>query len=115
MPGLRRDRFAAAIAVCPGGLMDLFVFRTADGYDVAIPEDDIAAVWQAKTPGHCLIERVEDRPDIEVVCDFDKLVLDRFDHVDARPSTRKAKRPAVELDARRKRAPRTKPKEVEKC
>ena len=44
--------------------MDLFIFRTADGYNVAIPEDDIATIWQAKTPGHTLIERLADQPDI---------------------------------------------------
>ena len=89
--------------------MDLFIFRTAGGYDVAIPEEDIATIWQAETPGHVLIERVADRLDIEVVCDFDKLVKE-FDRMDLRPRARKTKSRAVACDA-----PRTKPKEVEQC
>ena len=92
--------------------MELFVFKTAGGYDVAVPEDDIATIWQAETPGHLLIERVADRPDIEVVCEFDKLVIERFDHVDARPRARKTKGKPIVLNDSRKRAPRPKPKEV---
>ncbi len=75
--------------------MDLFIFTTADGYDIAIPEDDIATIWVAKTPGHILIERITDHPDVEVVYDFDKFIEDYSDHVDLRLRTRKAKkRPA---------------------
>ncbi len=76
--------------------MDLFIFTTADGHEVAIPEDDIATIWSAKTPGHTLIERITDHPDIEVVYDFDKFIEDFSDHVDLRSRTRKAKkRPAL--------------------
>ena len=69
--------------------MDLFVFTTAEGYDIAIPEDDIATIWAAKTPGHILIERITDRPDLEVVYDFNKFITDYADHIDLRSRARK--------------------------
>ncbi len=72
--------------------MDLFVFTTAEGHDIAIPEDDIATIWAAKTPGHILIEQITDNPIIEVVYDFDKFIEDYSDHVDLRPRARKAKK-----------------------
>jgi len=72
--------------------MDLFVFNTPDGYSIAIPEDDISTIWAAKTPGHILIERITDHPDVEVVYDFDRFIKDYSDHVDLRPKTRKSKK-----------------------
>ena len=80
--------------------MDLFVFTTADGYDIAIPEDDIATIWAAKTPGNILIERITDNPAVEVVYDFDTFIADYSDHIDLRPRARKSKskkRPASTL------------------
>ncbi len=73
--------------------MDLFVFTTADGFDLAIPEDDIAMIWAAKdTPGNILIERITDNPAIEVVYDFDTFIKDFSEHVDLRPRAQKAKK-----------------------
>ena len=69
--------------------MDLFIFTTAEGHDIAIPEDDIATIWAAKTSGHILIERITDNPAIEVVYDFDKFIEDYSDHVDLRSRARK--------------------------
>ncbi len=76
--------------------MDLFIFTTADGHDIAIPEDDIATIWAAKTPGHILIERITDNPAIEVVYDFDTFIEDFSDHVDLRPRGQKSKKRPVQ-------------------
>ncbi len=71
--------------------MDLFIFRAANGFDVAISEEGIVAIWQAKdTPGNCIIELAEDRK-IEIVYEFDKLVADHFDRADLRPLPDKGK------------------------
>ncbi len=92
--------------------MDLFIFTTADGHDVAIPEDDIATIWSAKTPGHTLIERVSDTPDIEVEYEFNALITDFFDHVDLRPRARKPKKRPV---PKAKYDPMANLVELEKC
>lgn len=64
--------------------MSMFIFRTPEGHDVAIHEEDIVMIWAAKIPGNTLIELIEDRPDIEVVCDFNTLLSECYDRLDLR-------------------------------
>lgn len=72
--------------------MDVLIFTTVDGYDVAIPDDDISTIWSAKTPGRTLIERISDTPDIEVEYEFNELIIGYFGHIDLRPQIRKSKK-----------------------
>lgn len=69
----------------------LWVFRAAEGYDIAIAESEIIAIWQAKTPGHTLIER-SDGDMVEVVYAFAEIIND-FDHRDTRKKA--GKKPAL--------------------
>ena len=64
--------------------MDVIVFTTVDGHEVAIPEDDIQALWRSTDGNGTLIERLSDNPAIHVDYDFDELLQNLFYRVDLR-------------------------------
>ena len=69
--------------------MDVFVFKTVAGHEVAIPDDDIQALWRGKDGVGTLIERLSDNPDILIAYDFDTLICEWFDSFDLRPKKAK--------------------------
>ena len=70
----------------------MLVFATVDGSEIAIPADDILALWRSKNGQNTLIERLSDTPDVEVLIDFDKLLLDSFNTYDLRPKKKKVRK-----------------------
>ena len=81
----------------------MWIFHAAEGYDIAIAESEIIAIWQAEKPGHTLIERA-DGDVIEVLYDFKDVKKD-FDSFDTRKRAAKiaAAGIATTVDARKER------------
>ncbi len=76
--------------------MDILVFTTVEGHEVAIPDDDIQALWRGKDGKGTLIERLSDNPNILIDYDFDALIREWFDSIDLRPKkAKKAKKRAA--------------------
>ena len=65
----------------------MWIFHAAEGYDIAIAESEIVAIWEAEQPENCLIERA-DGDIIEVEYAFTEITKD-FDHTDTRKRVRK--------------------------
>ncbi len=66
--------------------MTMLLFRTVDGQDIALPEEEITAIWpEPKMPGHTRITYASSEYALVVAGDFNDLMKDGFDRIDLRP------------------------------
>ncbi len=66
--------------------MAMLIFRTVDGQDIAILEEDITALWpEPKMSEHTRIACLSEEYAIVVVGDFNDILKDGFDRLDLRP------------------------------